>query len=123
MTSESEDWVVKLLKALYKRRSQLRPLIADSTIQLELEKVYTRLKIISRPKADDPSSGKEVNVYDVFGKYEKGEDVMALAEGNPGIGKTTLCLKLAYDWAVESVTTAIAFSKFELVLLSEMSRH
>ena len=95
----------------------MRPLIADSTIQLELEKVYTRLKIISRPKADDPSSGKEVNVYNIFGEYEKGEDVLALAEGSPGIGKTTLCLKLAYDWADESVTTPIAFSKFKLVLL------
>ena len=95
----------------------MRPLIADCTIQLELEKVYTRLKIISRPKADDPSSGKEVNVYDLFREYEKGEDVMALAEGSPGIGKTTLCLKLAYDWAVKSATTAIAFPKFDLVLL------
>ena len=40
--------LVKLLKKEYKRRSQLRPLLWDSTIQLPIEQVYTRLKIVSR---------------------------------------------------------------------------
>ena len=45
--------VVKLLRAEYNRRAQLRPLLWDNTIQLPLEKVYTRLKIISRQKPGD----------------------------------------------------------------------
>ena len=45
--------VVKLLRAEYNRRAQLRPLFWDSTIQLPLEKVYTRLKIVSRRKGDN----------------------------------------------------------------------
>ncbi|XP_044171262.1 uncharacterized protein LOC114956955 [Acropora millepora] len=44
--------VVKLLRAEYNRRAQLRPLFWDSTMQLPLEKVYTRLKIVSRHRRE-----------------------------------------------------------------------
>ena len=108
---------MKLLKAEYNRRAQLRPLLWDNTLQLPLENVYTRLKIVSRRKADVQGEGNEVNVDDIFGTLEKGEDVMTLVEGSPGIGKTTFCLKLAYDWANENTATTFTFPKFELVLL------
>ena len=172
-----DNSVVKLLKAEYKRRSQLRPLLWDSTIELPLENVYTRLKIVSRRKLaiqvkDDkvnafnsfkaPFKGKdvmtltdvlhenranvfgsftvhykiedvvspaeganadvlrerdEVNVFEIFKTLEKGEDVMTLVEGSPGIGKTTFCLKLACDWARGKIPTECTFPKFEFVLL------
>ena len=169
--------VVKLLKAEYKRRSQLRPLLWDNTIEFPLENVYTRLKIVLRRKLaiqikDDrvnafnifktPFKGKdvmppadfldenranvfdsftvpdkskdvvspeyegnaevlrehdEVNVFEIFKTLEKGEDVMTLVEGSPGIGKTTFCLKLAYDWAHGKIPSECPFPKFEFVLL------
>ena len=168
---------MKLLKAEYKRRSQLRPLLWDNTIELPLEKVYTRLKIVSRRKlaiqvkvdkvnlfksfkapfkvedvmtladfvdenranvfdsvtvpdkikdvlspveggnADVLREHDEVNVFEIFKTLEKGEDVMTLVEGSPGIGKTTFCLKLAYDWAHGKIPTECSFPKFEFVLL------
>ena len=108
---------MKLLKAEYKRRSQLRPLLWDSTIELPLEDVYTRLKIVSRRKADFRVDDNEVNVFDIFTALDKGEDVMTLVEGSPGIGKTTFCLKLAYDWAHGKIPAECSFPKFELVLL------
>ena len=40
-----------------------------------------------------------------------------LVEGCPGIGKTTFCLKLAYDWAKQSSEAPFKFPEFELVLL------
>ena len=88
-----------LLKKEYKRRSQLRPLLWDSTIQLPIEQVYTRLKIVSRGKLAIQMEYDEVNVFDIFKVPGIGEDVMTIVEGSPGIGKTTFCLKLAYDWA------------------------
>ena len=156
--------VVKLLKKEYNRRAKLRPLLWDNTIQLPLEDVYTRLKIVSRSKTGVQTKGNEVNphnifeglcsgefvgqaeshevnmhddilslvnrgeivpqpecdevnVYDVFRALNKGEDVMTLVEGNPGIGKTTFCLKLAYDWANQNPATTFTFPKFEFVLL------
>ena len=108
---------MKFLKAEYKRRSQLRPLLWDSTIELPLEDVYTRLKIVSRRKADFRVDDNEVNVFDIFTALDKGEDVMTLVEGSPGIGKTTFCLKLAHDWAHGKIPAECSFPKFELVLL------
>ena len=131
--------VVELLKAEYKRRCLLRPLLWDSTIELPLEKVYTRLKIISRrklaiqmeanmanmfhltapggQKPDLVSGNDEVNVTEIFKTLEKGKDVMTLVEGSPGIGKTTFCLKLAYDSTHGKIPTGCSFPKFEVVLL------
>ena len=108
---------MKLLRAEYNRRAQLRPLLWDNTIQLPLENVYTRLKIVSRPKAGVQAEGGEVNMYEIFEAPTKGEDVMTLVEGSPGIGKTTFCLKLAYDWAKQDTDTAFTFPNFEFVLL------
>ena len=47
---------------------------------------------------------------------KENKDVMTIVEGSPGIGKTTFCLKLAYDWANQSIS-AVRFPEFELVLL------
>ena len=167
-TGTEKSVVVKLLRAEYERRSKLMPLSWFNTIQLPLENVYTRLKIVSRRKADfevenvevdmydifkapgkgvlTPVEGSpriilsfenpatkskvsqprkcgiqlkndEVEMYDIFKDLKKGEDVMTLVEGSPGIGKTTFCLKLAYDWARETVPTKSSFPKLQFVLL------
>ena len=76
--------VVKLLKAEYKRRSQLRPLLWDNTIELPLENVYTRLKIVSRRKLTIQMEGNMANMFDVRAP-EKGEDVETLAERSPDL--------------------------------------
>ena len=108
---------MKFLKAEYKRRSHLRPLFWDSTFELPLDDVYTRLKIVSRRKADFRVEDNEVNVFDIFTALDKGEDVMTLVEGSPGIGKTTFCLKLTYDWAHGKIPAECSFPKFEMMLL------
>ena len=109
---------MKLLKKEYKRRSQLRPLLWDSTIQLPIEQVYTRLKIVSRGKlAIQKKDDDDVNVFDIFRVLDFGEDVMTIVEGSPGIGKTTFCVKLAYDWAHGNIPAECSFPKFEFVFL------
>ena len=130
---------MKLLRAEYNRRAQLRPLFWYNTIQLPLEKVYTRLKIVSRQRggnqgeterwsnviwAKDSRRDKirakaranKVNPCDVFGLLKENKDVMTIVQGSLGIGKTTFCLKLAFEWANQS-SSAASFSEFELVLL------
>ena len=109
---------MKLLKREYKRRSQLRPLLWDSTIQLPIEQVYTRLKIVARGKLTIQKKGDdEVNVFEIFRVLDFGEDVMTIVEGSPGIGKTTFCVKLAYDWAHGNIPSECSFPKFEFVFL------
>ena len=108
---------MKLLKKEYKRRSQLRPLLWDSTIQLPIEQVYTRLKIVSRGKLAIQLKKDDVNVFDIFKVRDVGEDVMTIVEGSSGIGKTTFCLKLAHDWAHGNIPSECSFPKFEFVFL------
>ena len=108
-------------------------------MQLPLEKVYTRLKIVSRRGGGNQGETKrwsdvigaedsrrdeiwaearanKANPCDVFGMLRENKDVMTIIEGSPGIGKTTFCLKLAYDWANQS-SSAASFPEFKLVLL------
>ena len=131
--------MLKLLRVEYNRRAQLRPLCWDNTIQLPLVKVYTRLKIVSRRRGGNQGEterwsnviwakdfwpckirakarANNVNPCDVFDMLKANKDVMTIVEGSPGIGKTTFCLKLAYEWANQSSSTA-TFPQFELVLL------
>ena len=130
---------MKLLRAEYNRRAQLRPLLWDSTIQLPLEKIYTRLKIVSRRRGGNQGEterwsdvtwavdsrrdeiwaearANKANPCDVFGMLKENKDVLTIVEGRPGIGKTTFCLKLACEWANQS-SSAASFPEFELVLL------
>ena len=130
---------MKLLRAEYNRRAQLRPLLWESTIQFPLEKVYTRLKIVSRRRGGNQgeterwsnviwtedsrrheiwakAQANKTNPCDVFGMLKGNRDVMTIVEGSPGIGKTTFCLKLACHWANQS-SFAASFLEFELVLL------
>ena len=52
---------------------------------------------------------------DIFGSSEEDNDPLVLVEGSPGIGKTTICLKLAHDWANRAMPRN--FPSFKLVFL------
>ena len=55
-----------------------------------------------------------MDMYDIF---VAPDDVTVLVEGSPGIGKTTFCLKIAYDWANGKIPKERSFPEFEIVLL------
>ena len=111
--------VVEHLKGEYIRRSNVKPLLWDSDIQLPIDEVYTRLQMKWRKKAYFQLTETEVHMYEVFKparEDEKGAR-MVLVEGNPGIGKTTFCLKIASDWAKKLVPIEFHFPMFELLFL------
>ena len=59
---------------------------------------------------------KVVEMSAIFQPHEKGSNPRAvLIEGDPGMGKTTYCNKLAFDWATGKAGKD--FLKFKLVLL------
>ena len=103
--------VVTLLEREYKRRAEFRPLLWSKGTKLQLEKVYTRLRVVSRRKA----GSSEISVDDIFWSSEKDNDSLVLVEGSPGMGKTTFCLKLAHDWANGAMPCN--FPSFKLVFL------
>ena len=111
--------VVEHLEGEYIRRSNVKPLLWDSDIQLPIDEVYTRLQMKWRKKAYFQLTEKEVHMYEIFKPAREGEKGarMVLVEGNPGIGKTTFCLKIASDWAKKLVPVEFDFPMFQLLFL------
>ncbi|CAH3116397.1 unnamed protein product [Pocillopora meandrina] len=111
--------IVEHLEGEYIRRSNLKPLLWDSDIQLPIDEVYTRLQMNWRKKAYFQLTEKKVHMYEIFKPARKGEKGarMVLVEGNPGIGKTTFCLKIANDWAKNLVPVEFDFPMFQLLFL------
>ena len=104
---------VRFIKDTYKRCSLLKPLLWENTLKLPIGDVYTRLQIVSRRNTDFRlEDDKVVGMYNIF---VFSNDRNVLVEGSPGIGKTTFCLKIAYDWANEKIPNS--FPAFEIVLL------
>ena len=90
--------------------------------RLNLDNNFTRLKIVSRKKERGKKTNKTLTVNDIFKPNEECADRRTvLIEGKPGIGKTTFCNKLAYDWATKKQggenPSGSFFPNFQVILL------
>ena len=88
-------------------------------MQFELDKVYTKLRILQRKNNGWQKTNKIMQLSDIFDKHEHKTNKnprLILIEGSPGMGKTTLSLKLAYDWAMRGKMPT-KFPPVQLVLL------
>ena len=101
----------------YKRRAfNFQPLPWIDKMQFKLEDVYTKLTVVKRKKCGWEKTDQIVEPSDMFDEVEKSiSKPIILIEGSPGTGKTTLSLKLAYDWAMGQMPDK--FPEVELVLL------
>ena len=86
-------------------------------MRFDLDQVYTKLGIVRRKKNGWKKSDKIVELPDIFNKGLGSDEKprLILIEGSPGMGKTTLSLKLAYDWAKGKMPSK--FPPVQLVLL------
>ena len=90
----------------------------EDELQLELSKIFTRLKIVGKKKERARRTDEIVNMTDVFKSHEECEEPrVVLIEGQPGMGKTTYCQKLAYDWSVEDISPEASFPKVKMLLV------
>ena len=84
---------------------------------MELSKIFTRLKIVGRKKERARLTEDIVNMTDAFRAHEECEKPrVVLIEGEPGMGKTTYCQKLAYDWSVEDISPEASFPEVDMLL-------
>ncbi|XP_068756016.1 NLR family CARD domain-containing protein 3-like, partial [Montipora capricornis] len=68
----------------------------------QLENIFTRLKIVAKEKTRGTLAKEITNMTSIFTSHEDCQHPrIVLIEGEPGMGKTTYCQKLAYDWATE----------------------
>ena len=99
----------------------------EEELQFELSKIFTRLTIVCRKKERAKLTKDPVKMTEVLRPYKKCEcececkcerekPRVVLIEGEPGIGKTTYCQKLAYDWSVGDIPTESSFPKVDMLL-------
>ena len=108
----------EILSDEYKdRATRLQPLPWSDTPVFELDKIYTKLGIIQRENTREQLTRKTVELSDIFDDHEHKivKPRTILIEGSPGMGKTTLSLKIAYDWAMGEMPKK--FPSIQLVFL------
>ena len=69
-------------------------------------------------KARATAAQRVVETTEIFNPHEECKQPRkVLIEGKPGMGKTTYCNKVAYDWAINIKNEGDCFPEFEMVLL------
>ena len=90
--------VVEWIRQVYqKREGVILPVSWCKTYSFEIKDIFTSLLIVAKSE----TSGKQVtSMTSIFTPHRRcTQPMIVLIEGDPGMGKTTYCQKLVYDWA------------------------
>ena len=70
----------------------------------QIQDIFTRLRIVKKEKTCGLATTNEVtNMTSIFTPHDCcAQPLIVLIEGEPGMGKTTYCQKLVFDWANKS---------------------
>ncbi|XP_078613434.1 uncharacterized protein LOC144883080 [Branchiostoma floridae x Branchiostoma japonicum] len=127
-TGDSEGMpptIKKLRKSLQRwYRSQLRrltPLPWCEDLYLDVEQMFTTLQMVGW---DGIKEDCMVEAENMFQPHKSIVPKTIRVEGDPGIGKTTLCYKIVYDCSAKKSKFDVnnKFSSFKLVLYVEMRK-
>ena len=79
----------------------LLPIPWCDDFSFQIEDIFTRLRLVAKEKTRGIETTKEVtNMTSIFAPHECcKQPLVVLIEGEPGMGKTTYCQKLVFDWA------------------------
>ena len=111
---------IEIIRQKYKcHEGWLAPFPWCEDFQFQLSDIYTRLRMVSREKkARATAEQRVVETTEIFNPHEECKQPRkVLIEGMPGMGKTTYCNKVAYDWAINIKSEGDCFPEFEMVLL------
>ena len=114
----SEAEYIDPIRELYRRDLGYLDLFpwCEGNFFFSLEEIFTRLIMRNKDKTRGTLTEKVVEMSAIFQPHENCSNPRAvLIEGDPGMGKTTYCNKLAFDWATGKAGKD--FLKFKLVLL------
>ncbi|XP_067029206.1 NLR family CARD domain-containing protein 3-like [Acropora muricata] len=90
-----------IIRQLYEdREGWLAPFPWCEEFRFHLDSIFTRLKFVSRRKERGIKTDDIVDMFQIFQPHQEcSQPRRVLIEGQPGMGKTTYCHKIAYDWA------------------------
>ena len=118
--------VVEKIRQLYRTREQrLLPVPWLEEFSFHLNDIFTRLKVVGKEKIRGVFTDDITDMTAIFkpikemenGEWKEKKPRTVLIEGDPGMGKTTYCQKLAYDWATKQDKWDPSFPDIELLLL------
>ena len=111
--------IIERIRLLYKHREErLLPVPWCDDFSFHLNDVFTRLKIVNKEKTRGTLTDQITNMTGIFRAHTGCEKPrIVLIEGEPGMGKTTYCQKLAYDWATKQGEWDQSFPEIEVLLL------
>ncbi|XP_068744276.1 NLR family CARD domain-containing protein 3-like [Montipora capricornis] len=106
------------IRELYEtREGWLAPFPWCEEFRFHLDNIFTRLKMVSRKKERGAKTDSTVNMLEIFKPHEEcSQPRKVLIEGQPGMGKTTYCNKVAYDWA-RNCKSGDSFPDVQVLLL------
>ena len=115
--------VVEKIRQLYGTREQrLLPVPWCEDFSFHLNEIFTRLKIVSKEKPRGVLTDDITNMTAIFKAHSECQRPRTvLIEGDPGMGKSTYCQKLAYDWATKQKELDPSFPDIDALLL--LKRH
>ena len=109
--------LIETIRNLYKtREGRLSPFPWCEEFNFDLNDIFTKPTIVTRDKAGRSVSEQIDSTTGVFKpQKDRSKPRTVLIEGEPGMGKTTYCQKIACDWA-NGVETDVSFPNFKLLL-------
>ena len=107
------------IRQLYETREQrLLPAPWCEDFSFHLNEIFTRLKIVSKEKTRGVLTNDITDMTAIFKPHvECQRPRTVLIEGDPGMGKSTYCQKLAYDWATKQKELDPSFPDIDVLLL------
>ena len=111
--------IFERIRQLYRTREQrLLPVPWCEDFSFHLNDIFTRLKISGKEKTRGVLTDEITNMTAIFKLHKECLSPRTiLIEGDPGMGKTTYCQKLAYDWATKKDEWDPSFPEIEVLLL------
>lgn len=113
---EINDLIETIRKLYNTREGRLSPFPWCEEFNFGLNDIFTKPTIVTRDKAGRSVAEQIDSTTGVFKpRKDRSKPRTVLIEGEPGMGKTTYCQKVAYDWA-NGLETEESFPTIELLL-------
>ena len=111
--------VMKQIRQVYQKHERVILQIPwCEKFNFQIEDISTRLRMVAKETTLGTTTTKEaISVSNIFTPHEDcKQPLFVLIESKPGMGKTTLCQKLAYDWASKKYRRWESFPRIKVLL-------